>query len=328
MAAAAGVSATTVSDALNGRGRVEAGTRARVLQAAEELGYRVNVHARMLRQGRSGILGVMSSLASDSSLNLSGIEYFVDVLSTAATAALSKGYSVILIPPSPQDSDLQAFVAAGALLLDPVAGSSLIARLERGGVPIVSTGRLPDVEQTSGTWVDNDLYAETSRILDLLHERGARRIALLTNPPIRSYAVDTIAAYRTWCAAHGAEPRIVVTDPLASESSAYIAAGPLFASDERPDAIYTPLDRLAVGAMLAGRSAGLSVPDDFLLASGVDSQITRLADPPITGLDLNAREIGRLALELLVDRVEGHVTEHRQVFVPATLNERASTRPR
>jgi DNA-binding LacI/PurR family transcriptional regulator len=328
VAHAAGVSVTTTSDALNGRGRVEAGTRARVLEAAERLGYRANVHARMLRRGRSGVLGIMSSLAADSSTNLSGIEYFVDILSSAATTALSHGYAVMLMPPSPDNDATQRDVAVdGALLLDPVAGSTTVNRLEQSGIPTVSTGRLPGVPADSVTWVDNDIPAEVARALDLLWDRGARDVALITNPPIRSYAVDTIRAYDSWVEAHGLPRRVVETDELASESSAFVAASPLFAHrDDRPDAIFAPLDRLAVGAMLAARSAGLEVPRDVLIASGVDSQATRLARPAVTAVELHARDIGHRALELLVDRVEQRQEGHRQVIVPATLHERASTR--
>ena len=328
VAEAAGVSITTTSDALNGRGRVEAGTRARVLEAAERLGYRANVHARMLRRGRSGVLGIMSSLAADASINLSGIEYFVDILSSAATTALSRGYAVMLIPPSPDDAASAGNILVdGALLLDPVAGSSTAARLEQSGIPTVSTGRLPGVPPESGTWVDNDILVEASAMLDLLWDRGARDIALVVNPPIRSYAIDTVTAYEAWVAERGLASRVVQTDELASESSAYVAAAPLFADpDGRPDAIFAPLDRLAVGAMLAARSAGLSVPADVLVASGVDSQTTRLATPPVTAVELHARDIGHRALELLIDRVENRQEGHRQVIIPATLHERASTR--
>jgi DNA-binding LacI/PurR family transcriptional regulator len=329
VAAAAGVSVTTTSDALNGRGRVEAGTRERVLAAAAGLGYRANVHARMLRRGRSGVLGIMSSLAADASMNLSGIEYLADILSAAATTGLSRGYAIVLLPPSPDDDQPDGGVEIdGALLLDPVAGSTLAGRLERSGVPTVSTGRMPGRPPAATTWVDNDIPAVAGMVLDLLWERGARRVALVTNPPIRSYAVDTLAEYERWSAAHGVEPLVVRTAELATESSAFHATDPLLADPaRRPDAIYAPLDRLAAGAMLAARRHGLSVPEDLLVASGVDSQATRLATPPVTAVDLHAPEIGRRALELLIDRVEGRRDGPRQVVVDATLHERASTRP-
>ena len=327
VAAAAGVSVTTTSDALNGRGRVEAGTRERVLAAAADLGYRANVHARMLRRGRSGVLGIISSLAADASMNLAGIEYLADILSAAATTGLSRGYAIVLLPPSPGDERPDGGVEIdGALLLDPVVGSTLAERLERDGVPTVSTGRMPGRPPEDATWVDNDIPAATEMVLDLLWKRGARRVALVTNPPIRSYAADTVAAHARWSAAHAVDPLVVQTAELATETSAYHALDPLLADPaRRPDAFYAPLDRLAAGAMLAARRHGLSVPADLLVASGVDSQATRLATPPVTAVELHAPEIGRRALELLIDRVEGHQDGHRQVIVPATLHERAST---
>lgn len=325
VAAGAGVSRTTASDALNGRGRVDGDTRARVLATAKAMGYRVNAHARMLRRGRSGVLGVISSLTQDRSVDLSGVEYFVDILASTATTALTHGYAVVVLPLTLDPDTLDPLYGDGMLLLDPMAGGALVDRLEGSGVPTVSTGRVPDRPRDAGTWVDNDIGAEVRRMLDLLHERGARRVALVTNPAVRSYALDTVEAYEDWARATGQEPRIALTRGPASESSGYESALALLAGAEPPDAIYAPLDRLAVGAMLAARSRGLTTPGDILIAAGSDSQAARSADPPVTALGLNARQIGQRAIELLIERVEGRLDEPCQAIVPATLHERAST---
>src|SRR6266550_6155811 len=65
VAKAAGVSVTTVSHALNGKGRVDPNTRARVAQVVHRLGYRANRHARGLRMGRSGSLGLLLPVSGD-----------------------------------------------------------------------------------------------------------------------------------------------------------------------------------------------------------------------------------------------------------------------
>jgi DNA-binding LacI/PurR family transcriptional regulator len=325
VAKAAGVSVTTASDTLNGRGRVAAETRTKVLRAAEHLGYRANVHARALRGYRSGVLGLVSSMAEADLADLLGVEFAVDLLAATASTALSRGYSAVMVPPGDGARMLRELGPDGALFFDPVAGNLLVEQLEDSGIPIVSTGRIPDLPREATTWVDADIAGETERVLDLLAERGARRIALVTNPPTRSYTIDTISGYQRWLAAHGGRQRIAWTDGPASEGAGFAASMRLFEEDELPDAVYAPVDRLAAGAMLAARERGLSVPDDLMVAAGCDSKTARSAVPPITALDPKARDTGRRATELLIDRVEGLSNGPVQIVIPATLHERGST---
>jgi DNA-binding LacI/PurR family transcriptional regulator len=325
VAKAAGVSRTTASDALNGRGRVEETTRLRVVETALALGYRANPHARMLRSGGSGIIAFVSSLPGGMSGELASLEYYMGLMMGAATRAMAGGYAVVLLPLEPHPGDVDAVHADGALLFDPVSESSLLPRLERGRVATVSTGRRPDRPYDDGWWVDNDIAGATRQMLDLLEQRGARLPALVSNPPTRSYSIDTIETYRAWMAERGLEPRIALTGPLATESTAYHAALDLFDHDP-PDAVYAPLDRLAVGAMLAARTRGLTVPADLMVAAGSDSETARSATPGITALDLKPERIGQIAVDLLIERLGNGDTGGHHVLVDAEIRERASTR--
>lgn len=325
VAAAAGVSRTTASDALTGRGRVGEETRRLVEETARRLGYRANPHARMLRRGRSGILAVASSMVQSQSTDLSGAEYFAEVVGSSATTALSHGYAIVLLPLNPDIDQLDQFAADGAIILDPVLGDPMIERLEAHGVPVVTTGRPPDRPPDLATWVDNEIAAAARSAMDLLAERGASRVALLTNEPTRSYTIDTIDAYESWCADTGRAPIVVSTGPLASESTGYDVALRLLDGDDRPDAVYTPLDRLALGTLLAARACGLRVPEDLMIAAGSDSPGTRASDPAITALRLDPRRIGQTAAELLIERIEGEAWAHRHVVLPTELAERGST---
>ncbi|MBS1894798.1 MAG: LacI family DNA-binding transcriptional regulator [Actinobacteria bacterium] len=325
VAAAAGVSRTTASDTLNDRGRVAPATRRKILAAAERLGYRANLHAQALRRGRSGILGVLSSLDEDA-VDLTGDEYVIEYLAGSTTLALSSGYSVVLLPPSNDRGQTRDIAADGFLLLDPIAASPLFDELEARGVPVVSTGRVPDLPKERASWVDNDLRAETRKALDLMHAGGATRIALVTNPPTRSYVIDTIDAYREWTAKRGLEPRIAFTEGSAGETAGFAAAASLLDGSDPPDAIYAPVDRLASGALLAARLRGIAVPADLQIVAGNDSPAARSADPPLTAVDNQARVLGRKAVELLIARVEDPTLAHSQIVIPAVLHERGSTR--
>jgi hypothetical protein len=90
-----------------------------------------------------------------------------------------------------------------------------------------------------------------------------------------------------------------------TEQDAYAAALKLLDRPDRPDAIYATFDRLAIGVILAARSLGLSVPADLLVAGCTDSDAAKLSRPSLTVLDLNPAEVGRQAVELLIDIIEG-----------------------
>src|SRR5690606_26457556 len=108
-------------------------------------------------------------------------------------------------------------------------------------------------------------------------------------------------------------------------NAGYRAAREMFTGGQPPDAVFAPVDRIAIGAMHAAREHGLAVPDDLLVAAGSDSARARQADPPITAVDHDTHLIGHRAVELLIDRVENGTSEPEQVVVEATLKLRAST---
>ena len=326
VAAAAGVSRTTASDALNAVGRIDPGTRDRVVAAARELGYRANPHARRLRGARSGMIAIASSVPGALRGKVAGLEYAMRVLMGAASRAMASDSTVMLLPLEP-DPDVAGLAQAdGALLLDPVAASPLLARLDELGIPSVSTGRIPDRPADAGHWVDNDLHAATRSMLDLLWERGARRPALLTGPPLHSYSVDTLRAYESWTAERGLPSRVAMTEAVTSEGAGFEAAASLLDAPEPPDGIYATLDRLAAGALLAARARGIDVPAQLMLAAGSDSDATRAATPAVTAVELHPQRIGELAVDLLLELVREPSLPSRQVIVEAEIVERGSTR--
>jgi AcrR family transcriptional regulator len=142
VAAAAGVSVTTVSHALNGKGRLPDATRERVRDVAERLGYRPSAAARNLVGGKTGLLGLTVSQPAGRPLVVGDFAYFVDLMSAASAAAIQRGYALVLTPGEHgrhwPDIDLD-----GAIVVDPVAGDPLVQELRQRNVPVVTTGRVP-----------------------------------------------------------------------------------------------------------------------------------------------------------------------------------------
>jgi DNA-binding LacI/PurR family transcriptional regulator len=326
VAAAAGVSITTVSDALNGKGRLPQATRDHVRDVARRLGYRPSVIARSLASGKTRNFALTISSAEGAAFAFGAVEYFVQLMSSAMSEALKHGYSLIL---SQRDanSDTLTLPVVGAIVVDPVLDDPALADFLNQEIPVVTAGRDPAAENASFS-VDNDHAAGTRRMLDHLARAGGGRIALVTAPPVHSYIIDALAAYEAWCDRRGVAPMISFAQYSLTEAAGYAAASELLSRPDRPDAIYATLDRLALGVTLAAKTQGLSVPDDLLVAGLSDSEAGRQATPSLTALALNPSEIGKRAVDMLVALVEGRPVADPHVTVATKVIARLSTRRR
>jgi DNA-binding LacI/PurR family transcriptional regulator len=324
VAEAAGVSTTTVSHALNGKGRLADGTRRHVQEVAARLGYRPSAMARGLAGGRTGMLATIVSGVEEFALQVGDFDYFLQLMHGATQEALRRGFSLTLLQADSDPEVLDGLPLDGAIVIDPIAGDPIVERLSDRGVPVVTTGR--ELGGNEGAcWVDNDHVAGTREVLDHLAAAGSRRIALLTSPPVSSYAFDARGAYVDWCEARGQEPLIAELTGNVSEGGAYAAAIELLAADDAPDGIYATLDRLALGALLAAEARGVRVPEDLRIAGCTDSAASRAARPALTALSLNPEQIGSEALDLLISLIEDETPESPQRTVPFAVIPRGST---
>ena len=324
VAAAAGVSVTTVSDALNGKGRLPQQTRDHVRAVARRLGYRPSLTARSLASGRTGNLALTISTQEGSTFAFGALDYFVQLMSSATSTALEHGYALSLLHRDSNQLSLDLPVD-GAIVVDPVVDDMTLSQLQAQRVPTVTTGRDP-AREDGACQVDNDHVAGTEKVLDHLERAGAGRIALISGPPVHSYIVDGVRAYEDWCARRGHAPIHSVARYSQTEAAGYAAAADLLIRRDRPDAIYATLDRLALGAALAARAHELAVPEDLLLAGLGDSEASRTATPPLTTLALNPTAIAQRAVEMLVALVEDRPVAEPQVTVPTRVIARKSTR--
>jgi len=312
------VSITTVSHALNGKGRLPEETRRRVREAAERLGYRANQQARGLALGRSMTVAVQIA-SGHAEVIVPDVAYFIELLNASSVRALERGYGLVLAPPGANNENVHRLQVDGAIVVDPTGAETMLAD---SSLPIVTTGRVPDRETP---WIDNDHAAGTRTVLEHLRARRYEHPALLTRSTEQSYVLDARRTYEAWCVEHDVVPVVACVDGMPSEAVAAEAARRLLAKPNDVDAIFATLDTLAVGALLAARELGLRVPEDIGIAALTESQVLRTVQPGITALNLHAEAIGEGAVDLLVDLVEGKETEFRSIIVPSTLISREST---
>lgn len=319
------MSITTVSHALNGKGRISDETRQRVQEVATRLGYRPNSVARNLAGGRSGLIGLSISQTLNGQFAIADFAYYAQMISAASVAAIDRGYALVLAS-GRRESAWNNLWLDGLIVVDPVRDDPVWAEFNGRGTPVVTTGRVPD--EPDGYWIDSDHFAATPAILDHLADGGAQRVALIATTPATSYGTDAREAYERWCGQHGQEPIVVVGGDDLNEQVGYDATLKLLRRAKPPDAIYTMLDRMGLGVLLAAQSQGLSVPKDLQVACCTDSDACKNGHPPLTALALNPEEIAREAVEMVTDLIEDHEPPQRHVMVPFGIVKRRSTRGR
>src|SRR5690349_24507529 len=251
VASASGVSVTTVSHALNDKGRVDASTRERVRHTADRLGYRPDRTALRLRSGRSGTLALLlPSVEPDVGEDeLGALDYYLHLAGAATRAAFAAGHPVLLTPPLETADDLHDLGVDGGIVCDPLPEDQRVEFFDALGLPVVTIERDPG--HPDRPWVvraDNE--GNMRELLDHLAATGAERIALLAASGGWGWADETISAYSDWGVAHGRDPLVEQASMRTDERSGYEATLRLL-DRARPDAIVSLAERYTNGVLRA-----------------------------------------------------------------------------
>jgi DNA-binding LacI/PurR family transcriptional regulator len=322
----AGVSVTTVSHALNGKGRLNPATRRRVQDVAERLGYRPNPAARSLVSGKTGLIAVVASLPAD--VEMTDFGYYTEVIGAASGAAVARDYALVVAPPSGSTYVWDRVPLDGVIVVDPIEGEAALPVLRERSIPFVTIGRDPTGHDRDAVVAGDDV-AGARTVFDHLADAGGTRVALISIPPVYSFVRDTIVAYRAWCDERGTPPIHVVpaVEDMVHRREAVLAAivEELLTRPQAPDAIYCPIERLGLAVADAIQARGARIPEDVLLVTTRDVGHTAAADPPVTTLEWDPGALGRRSATVLLDMIEGTRTAPLVDIVPTTLVRRAST---
>lgn len=326
VAKTAGVSATTVSHALNGKGRVDPATRALVAEVVGQLGYRANRHARGLRSGRSGALGLLLPVRADVRVDEAlSVEFYMRLASAAAASAFAQEHAIMLLPPTIVQTGLRGLACDGGIVVDPSPHDPRVSLLAEHGLPVITIER--DLGRPDDRWyVASEADANTRQVLNHLAARGARRICLLVPHNDWGWATETLRAYESWVREHDAPQLIVPVAMQPGEESAFLATRQLLDSPTPPDAVFVVAARFIRGVLRAAEASGRQIPEHLLIAAGVDSVHAREGHPPVTALDLHPERQAEAAIEMLLARLDDRPVQ-APLYIPASLRLRASSGP-
>lgn len=324
VADAAGVSMKTVSNVVHGHPHVTPAMRAKVQAAIDELGYKPHLTARRLATGRTGMIALAMPEIDH--------PYFSEVARGVAEEAARRGYRVLI------EQTLSDVGAEHAVLHDREAGlvdgvvfhpvtttAEQLAHVAPD-TPLVLLGEAAIPPGIDHVMIDNVAAARdaTRHLLAL----GRRRIAFAA-AVAHDITVSTerrIAGYR----AALEEAGVAADDALVLESSDFSidgAAAAVAGALERGiefDAILGRDDKFAIGALQALRAAGRRVPGDVAVVGWDDTALAAHTVPALSSVAPDKTAIARIALDLLLERIDGETGAGRHRIAPHSISVRES----
>lgn len=347
VANAAGVSKSAAARVLAQRGSASKKMRERVLEAAEQLGYRPNQLARAMKFGTTNTLGIVVPDVA--------IPFFSAVLRGFTDTARAAGFEV-LVSNTDNDSDIEArslevlteqrvdgIVVAPVFTEDP----AFIVQLEREGMPIVLLDRrMPGLEHLPLVSVDH--AGATQKAVGALIEAGHRRIALVTEaamdvPALRTLGADEIVSFDLSPLRPSAQRLVgylralrqadIVVDEELIIRSEYSTVGAqqvveaFFDRDIPVTAIHATDAVLSSGTYRAVRNHGSVLPDELSFIAFDDQEWTTMVEPTVTVIEQPRQRLGAAAATTLIGIIRGGAAEPHEQLLPAELIVRGSTAP-
>ncbi|MEK4849306.1 LacI family DNA-binding transcriptional regulator [Paenibacillus sp. FSL H7-0756] len=315
----AGVSATTVSRVLNNRGYLSEELKHKVHQAMEELNYRPNELARSLSRSKSNIIGLIIPHVS--------LPFFGELTSHIEEHAYREGYKLLLCNSWQDKQKEQEYIhMLRASRVDGIIMGSHTLEVEayrQMNLPLVTFDRQisPDIP-----YVCSDNYEGGKLATTLLIQKGCRHLAHIGgHPKLNILSHLRCVAFEDMAKQHSLEYVTLHTDNNSFDFEAYEQLlGQLFLEHPEVDGIFAGSDIIAAYALKACRTRGRRVPEDVKIVGYDGIMLRSLLDPPITTIRQPMEAIGQLAVDLILQQVQGQSVAAAHIL-PVELEEGGTT---
>ena len=318
------VSTATVSRTLRNPESVSEQTRHRVQQSIKFLGYVNNLVAGSLATNRTGVIAALVPTFDNRD--------YAKTIHATAEVLRSAGYHLLLghhgFSVEQEESLIAAFLGRrpdGFFLHGRRHTLAAIRMLQHAGIPVVESGDLEG--QPVDMVVSYSNFDAAKALTGHLIQKGYRRIALVCAPWRESERHSRRwRGYRAALREHGvaySAQRFVQTAALGIDQGAE-ALTALLDRDPRIDAVFFTSDVMAVGALLECQRKGWKIPERVAIAGFDDQDIASRTVPPLTTVRLPREEIGRLAAQMILDRLTGKGVPSKIVNVGFQIMDRKS----
>jgi LacI family transcriptional regulator len=312
----AGVSIATVSRVLNDRPRVKQETRARVIEAIQDLGYRPSALARERAVNRTEILALVFP-------DMAG-PFYSALIQGATSEVNNHGYSLLVYGTRGRDDTHAGFLhllptkVDGFILMTRAVNDAYVHHLYQQRIPFVLLDRQMEEIEVDSILVDNveGAYHAAEHLL----QHGHSQVAFIGGPAGSPNAEARFEGYRRALEDHGLSlsPRLVERGDFV-QPGGYQAMGLLLDRLAPPLAVFVANDEMAIGAVEAIRGRGLSIPDNVAIIGFDDIQIASYIRPPLTTVRQPINRLGSLAVQRLLRRIADPETEAETIVLPTEL---------
>ncbi|MFD2028190.1 LacI family DNA-binding transcriptional regulator [Promicromonospora aerolata] len=323
VAKAAGVSASTVSYVLSGKRPISAPTRARVERAIEKLGYRPHAGARALASSRTTVIALMAPLRVGVS-----VPVIMQFVAGVVTRARDFDHDVLLLTQddvSGLDRVTSGSMVDALVMMDIEADDPRVPLVAAAKQPTVLIGLPQDPEGLS--CVDLDFEAAGRLAVRHLAEAGHTDVALIGSPPevLRrhtSYAERMMRGLRNQAKSSGVTVTVEACDSTPAGASEAVDTLLTTAPDTTGIIVHNEGALPHVLARLADR--GIVVGQDMSVVAVCPRDVALSQRIPMTSIDLPAENIGKVAVDMVMARLEGEQPSETRLLAPV-LTERASS---
>lgn len=316
VATRAGVAISSVSSAMNGRPGVSDATRARIQNAARDLGYIPSLRGRSLSAKRAFAVGLVVQRDPDV---LEADPFFGGFIAGIESLLSERGYALVLqVSTSTQDDEDRYRQLALGRRVDGVYLNELTVEDKRLGLARELGLPAVAITESSLDWqptVVRDPSQAIRMLVDEFIRLGHRRFAYVGGPSVYLHANSR---RKTW---NSALSRYAVDDAQEIESDFAYDGGARAADmllngprERRPTAVFCANDLMAVGFLIRAREMGLRVPADVSVAGFDGTSLGTYIRPTLTTISTSPRTLGRVATELLLDAINGITS--RTMVVP------------
>ncbi len=321
VAAAAGVSVSTVSKAVHGRYGVSPDTIRRVMDVVERLGYQSSLGASSMRAHRTGVIGVL----------VPAFEPFsAEILKGVGAAVRGTGFDLMAYAGSQDGTgegwERRSVSRLSGTLIDGVIMVTPTVVNVAGEVPIVAID--PHTGPADLPTVESDSFHGAQLATRYLIELGHTRIGFIAGRPDLRSSVLRDAGYRSALLEAGIrfEPGLVGVGRYEEDASRQLAHE-LLSQVERPTAIFAANDLSAIAVLGAAHELGISVPDELSVIGFDDIPEASRHVPALSTVRQPMQRLGEVATRLLIGLMNGETPEQTHVRLPTRLVPRATTAP-
>ena len=321
----AGVAPITVSRVINNSGYISDATRERVETVIKEIGYVPNTLARGLRSKRTNTLALIVTDITN--------PYFTLMARGVEDIAGDSNYTVIYCNTDESETKEEKYAnilaqrQVDGVLLVPAGGNDrTIKFFESNGISVVVLDRrIPGVETD---FVCSDSVDGAKLLVKLLIRLGHKRIAIITGTKSVSTSVDRVTGYKQALREAGLSDNELVYYGEFNQQSGYDLTKQAMMQSPKPTAIFGANNFILIGIIKALHDLKFNVPEDVSVVGFDDLPESMLVTPFLTVATQPAYEMGRLATELLLNRISGNLSKKcQELILPTEIIERKSTGP-